>query len=304
MAVAPAPPETRTPETPVFDPRLRARRRRGAVVAGVLFLSTLLGVLVLLTLLVDVAVKGLPWLSTDFLRATPVAAEAERSGIWPAILGSLYLMLLTAAFAVPAGIGAAIWLEEYAPRGWLTRVIQININNLAGIPSVVYGILGLGVFVYMLRLGNSVVAAALTLALLVLPIIVISSQEALRAIPSGIRESAFALGAARSQVIFAHLLPLALPGILTGVILALSRAVGETAPLVLVGATLAISFGPQHLLDEFTALPMLIFLWTEEPGAAFQAVAAAAIIVLMAFLLLMNLSAILLRNYFEQHRPH
>jgi len=297
MAVA-APPEPRT-----FEPRIAARRRRGAVLAAALFASTLLGVLVLLTLLVDVAVKGLPWLSAEFLTATPVAADAERAGIWPAILGSLFLMVLTAGFAVPVGVGAAIWLEEYAPRGWLARIVQININNLAGIPSVIYGILGLGVFVYALGLGNSVVSAALTLSLLVLPIIVISSQEALRAIPGGIRESAFALGATRSQVIFSHLVPLALPGILTGVILALSRAVGETAPLVLVGASLAISFGPAHLLDEFTALPMLIFLWTEEPGADFQAVAAAAILVLMAFLLLMNLSAILLRNHFERNRP-
>jgi phosphate transport system permease protein len=273
------------------------------VLAVALFAATLLGILVLLTLLVQVLVQGLPWLTLDFLRATPVAADAARTGIWPAILGSLFLMLLTAAFAVPVGVGAAIWLEEYAYRGWLTRLIQININNLAGIPSVVYGILGLGVFVYALRLGNSVVSAALTMALLVLPIIVISSQEAIRAIPQGLRESAFALGATRSQVIFSHVLPAALPGILTGIILGLSRAVGETAPLVLVGASLAISFGPQHLLDEFTALPMLIFLWTEEPGADFQAVAAAAILVLMAFILLMNLSAILLRDYFERSRP-
>jgi phosphate transport system permease protein len=289
---------------PLFDDRLQGRKTRGVVVAGVLFTATLLGIIVLLTLLVQVLVQGLPWLTLDFLRATPVAADAARTGIWPAILGSLFLMLLTAAFAVPVGVGAAIWLEEYAYRGWLTRLIQININNLAGIPSVVYGILGLGVFVYAMRLGNSVVSAALTMALLVLPIIVISSQEAIRAIPLGLRESAFALGATRSQVIFSHVLPAALPGILTGIILGLSRAVGETAPLVLVGASLAISFGPQHLLDEFTALPMLIFLWTEEPGADFQAVAAAAILVLMAFILLMNFSAILLRDHFERSRPH
>jgi len=273
------------------------------VVAGVLFVATLLGVVVLVTLLVQVLVQGLPWLTLGFLSATPVGADAASAGIWPAILGSVFLMILTAAFAVPVGVGAAVWLEEYAYRGWLTRLIQININNLAGIPSVVYGILGLGVFVYALRLGNSIVSASLTLALLVLPIIVIASQEAIRAIPMGIRESAFALGATRSQVIFSHVLPAALPGILTGVILGLSRAVGETAPLVLVGASLAISFGPAHLLDEFTALPMLIFLWTEEPGADFQAVAAAAIIVLMAFILVMNFSAILLRDYFERSRP-
>lgn len=287
-----------------FDDRLGARKTRGIVLAGVLFAATLLGVVVLLTLLIQVLVQGLPWLTPGFLSNTPVGADAASAGIWPAILGSLFLMALTAAFAVPVGVGAAIWLEEYAYRGWLTRLIQININNLAGIPSVIYGILGLGVFVYAMGLGNSLVSASLTLALLVLPIVVIAAQEAIRAIPIGIRESAFALGATRSQVIFSHVIPAALPGILTGVILGMSRAVGETAPLVLVGASLAISFGPAHILDEFTALPMLIFLWTEEPGADFQAVAAAAIIVLMVFILAMNFSAILLRDYFERSHPH
>lgn len=286
-----------------FEPRIEERRRRGAILAGMLFVATLVGIVVLMILLVDVLVKGLPWLSAEFLSGTPVSADAERIGIRPAILGSAFLMVLTALFAVPVGVGAAIWLEEYARPGRLTDLVQINISNLAGVPSVVYGILGLGLFVYTLGLGNSIMSAALTLALLTLPVIVISAQEAIRAIPSGIRESAYALGATRSQVIFSHLVPLAMPGIMTGVILALSRAVGETAPLVLIGASLAISFGPAHILDDFTALPMLIYAWTEEPGADFQAVAAAAIIVLMAFLLLMNLSAIMLRNHFEKNRP-
>lgn len=286
-----------------FDPRIEKRRRGGVILSGVLFVSTLIGIVVLMILLVDVTVKGLPWLSMEFLTGTPVSADAERIGIRPAILGSAFLMVLTALFAVPVGVGAAIWLEEYARPGRLTDLVHVNISNLAGVPSVVYGILGLGLFVYTLQFGNSILSAALTLALLTLPVIVISSQEAIRAIPSGIRESAYALGATRSQVIFSHLLPLAMPGIMTGTILALSRAVGETAPLVLIGASLAISFGPAHILDDFTALPMLIFAWTEEPGADFRAVAAAAIIVLMAFLLLMNLSAILLRNHFEKNRP-
>lgn len=286
----------------MFRPRVGRRRAVGAVVAGVLFLCTTLGILVLAALLIDVATTGLPWLSGRFLTGFP-GATAASSGIYPAIIGSLYLMLLTGLVAVPVGVGAAIYLEEYAGRAWYTRLIQVNINNLAGIPSVVYGILGLAVFVYMLRLGNSLLAAALTLALLVLPIIVISAQEAIRAIPGGLRESAFALGATRSQVIFSHVLPLAMPGIMTGVILALSRAVGETAPLVLIGASLAIHFTPAHVLDDFTAIPMLIFSWTEEPGADFRALAAAAIIVLMAFLLIMNLSAILLRDYFEKRLP-
>jgi phosphate transport system permease protein len=281
-----------------FHPQLDKRRRYGTLIAGLLFAATMLGLLVLATLIVDVVTTGSGWLSEQFLTGYPTA-RPETSGIWPAIVGSLYLMLVVAATTVPLGVGTALYLEEYADEGGLKRMIQLNITNLAGVPSVVYGILGLGVFVYLFDMGSSLLAAGLTLSLLVLPIVVISAQEALRSIPQGVRESAFALGATRSQVIWHHLIPMALPGIMTGVILSLSRAVGETAPLVLVGASLAINFTPAHLLDDFTALPMLVFQWTEEPGASFQELAAAAIIVLMAFLLLMNLSAILLRNYFE-----
>lgn len=281
-----------------FHPQLDKRRRYGTLIAGLLFVATMLGLLVLATLIVDVVTTGSGWLSEQFLTGYPTA-RPETSGIWPAIVGSLYLMLIVAATTVPLGVGTALYLEEYADEGGLKRIIQLNITNLAGVPSVVYGILGLGVFVYLFDMGSSLLAAGLTLSLLVLPIVVISAQEALRSIPQGVRESAFALGATRSQVIWHHLIPMALPGIMTGVILSLSRAVGETAPLVLVGASLAINFTPAHLLDDFTALPMLVFQWTEEPGASFQELAAAAIIVLMAFLLLMNLSAILLRNHFE-----
>lgn len=285
----------------LFKPRIERRRRQGKVMAGVLFVSTILGLLVLATLIIDVLITGTSWLSWEFITGFP-RSTAETSGIWPAIVGSLYLMAVVAAVTVPLGVGAALYLEEYARDTWLARLVQVNINNLAGVPSVVYGILGLGVFVYFLDFGNSLLSAGLTLALLVLPIVVISSQEAIRSIPQGVRESAYALGATRSQVIWAHILPIAMPGILTGVILSLSRAVGETAPLVLVGAALAINFTPAGLLDEFTALPMLIFQWTEEPGLAFRELAAAAIIVLLAFLILTNLTAILLRNYLEQER--
>ncbi|MES3630219.1 MAG: phosphate ABC transporter permease PstA [Longimonas sp.] len=285
-------------EDNAFNPQLQKRRRYGQVITGLLFLATVFGLLVLATLIVDVVTTGAGWLSRSFISGYP-GATPEGSGIWPAIVGSLYLMGVVAGTAVPIGVGTAVYLEEYADEGLFKRVIQVNITNLAGVPSVVYGILGLGVFVYLFAMGNSLLAAGLTLSLLVLPIVVISTQEAIRSIPQGIRESAFALGATRSQMIWHHLIPIALPGILTGVILSLSRAVGETAPLVLVGAALAINFTPAHLLDDFTALPMLVFQWTEEPGAAFQELAAAAIIVLLAFLLLMNLSAILLRNYFE-----
>ena len=285
----------------LFEPRIERRRRQGKVMAGVLFVSTILGLLVLATLIIDVLITGTSWLSWDFIMGFP-RSTAATSGIWPAIVGSLYLMAIVAVVAVPLGVGAALYLEEYARDNWLARIIQVNINNLAGVPSVVYGILGLGVFVYLLGFGNSLLSAGLTLALLVLPIVVISTQEAIRSIPQGVRESAYALGATRSQVIWSHVLPIAMPGILTGVILSLSRAVGETAPLVLVGAALAINFTPAGLLDEFTAIPMLIFQWTEEPGLAFRELAAAAIIVLLAFLMLTNLTAILLRNYLEQER--
>lgn len=286
-----------------FDPRPIERRRIGQVLAVVLFFSTTFGLLVLLTLLVDVVQKGLPWLDWQFLTSYP-SRNPEEAGIKSAIVGSFWMMLLTALFSVPVGIGAAIYLEEYAPRGWFLRLVQLNIANLAGIPSVIYGILGLGLFVRFFGLGRSLLAGALTMSLLVLPIIVISTQEALRAIPQGIRESAYALGATRWQVVASHLLPIAAPGILTGVILSLSRAMGETAPLIMIGALTFIAFLPSSLLDPFTVLPIQIFNWTARPQEAFRGLAAAAILVLMVFLLLMNLSAILLRNYYERHRPH
>ncbi len=286
-----------------FDLRLERRRRLGQILAVVLFFSTLFGLLVLTSLMVDVVRKGVPWLDWQFLTSYP-SRNPEAAGIKSAIVGSFWLMLLTALFSVPLGVGAAIYLEEYAPRGWFLRLIQLNIANLAGIPSVIYGILGLGLFVRFFALGRSLLAGALTMSLLVLPIIVISTQEALRAVPQGIRESAYALGATRWQVVSSHLLPIAAPGILTGIILALSRAVGETAPLVMIGALTFIAFLPESLLDPFTVLPIQIFNWTARPQEAFRGLAAAAIIVLMVFLFLMNLSAILLRNYYERHRPH
>jgi phosphate transport system permease protein len=273
------------------------------VLRVVFFLATFFGLLVLLTLLVDIVVKGAAWLDVPFLTNFP-SRNPEEAGIKSAIVGSFWMMGLTALFAVPVGVAAAIYLEEYAGRGWLLRIIEINIANLAGIPSVLYGILGLGLFVRFMALERSILAGALTMTLLILPIIVIATQEALRAVPQGIRESAYALGATRSQVIWSHLLPISMPGIMTGVILSLSRALGETAPLIMIGALTFIAFLPESVMDPFTVLPIQIFNWTARPQADFQQLAAAAIIVLMVFLLLMNLSAILLRNYFERNRPH
>ncbi len=284
-----------------YNERLERRRRRGLMFSVLLFLATTSGLVVLVTLIVDVIVQGAQWLDWEFLTRFP-SRMPERAGIKSAIVGSLWMILLTAGISVPIGVATALYLEEYAPRGWFLKIIQININNLAGIPSVVYGILGLTLFVRFFALGRSLLAGALTMALLILPIIVISAQEALRAIPAGIRESAFALGATRRQVVWSHLLPMSAPSILTGVILALSRAIGETAPLIMIGALTFIAFLPTSALDPFTVLPIQIFNWTARPQADFQALAAAGIIILMIVLFLMNLSAILLRNYFEKYR--
>ncbi len=284
-----------------YNERLESRRRRGLIFSGLLFLATVSGLVVLMTLIVDVIVQGGQWLDWEFLTRFP-SRIPERAGIKSAIAGSLWMILLTAGISVPIGVASALYLEEYAPRGWFLKMIQININNLAGIPSVVYGILGLTLFVRFFALGRSLLAGSLTMALLILPIIVISAQEALRAIPSGIRESAFALGATRRQVIWSHLLPMSAPSIMTGVILSLSRAIGETAPLIMIGALTFIAFLPTSALDPFTVLPIQIFNWTARPQADFQGLAAAGIIILMIVLFLMNLSAILLRNYFEKYR--
>jgi phosphate transport system permease protein len=285
-----------------FNPRLSRREKTGVVASVVLFLATLFGVVVLLTLLVDVAVSGYAWISGDFLANNP-SYQPEQSGVLSAMVGSLWLIGLTALFSVPVGVASAVYLEEYATGGWFQRLIQINIANLAGVPSVVYGILGLAFFVRFAGMGNSLLAGALTMSLLILPVVIIATQEALRAVPQGMRENAYALGATRWQVIQGHLLPMAAPGILTGVILSLSRAIGETAPLIVIGALTSARFLPRGVMDNFSALPLQVFDWTSRPQSEFQGLAAAGIIVLMVVLLLLNLSAILLRNYYERYRP-
>jgi phosphate transport system permease protein len=289
------------PSNGTFNLRRARRKRLGLILAGILFLATIFGIVVLVTLLVDVAVTAAPWLDAQFVGSLPSRHPSE-AGIKSALVGSLWLMGLTALISVPLGVASALFLEEYATEGWFLRLIQVNIANLAGVPSVVYGILGLALFVRFAAWGNSLLAGALTLSLLILPIIIISTQEALRSIPTGIRESAFALGATRWQVIWSHVLPMAAPGIFTGVILALSRAIGETAPLILVGALTFVPFLPRGALDQFTALPIQIFNWTARPQDEFRGLAAAAIVVLMILLFTMNLTAILLRNYFEERR--
>jgi len=285
-----------------FKPRLALRRRVELAVAVALFIATFVGIVVLLTLIVVILQKGLPWLDWDFITGTP-SRFPEKSGFKPAIVGSLWLIALTALFAIPLGVGGAIYLEEYARKNMITRLIQVNIGTLAGIPSVLYGVLGLALFVRFLGFGRSLLSGALTMTLLILPVIIISTQEALRSIPYTLREAAFALGATRWQVIAGQLLPAAAPGIFTGLILSLSRALGETAPLLMIGALTFVTFLPESLFDPFTVMPIQIFNWTSRPQEAFRGVAAAGIIVLLVFLLLMNASAIYLRNYFERHRP-
>ena len=279
--------------------RLLLRKANGAVFMVFCFLATLVGLIMLAVLLIDVLRDGWDRLSYDFINSFP-SARPEKAGIKAALWGSIWMVGMTAVFAVPIGIGAAIYLEEYAPRHWITRVLQTNIANLAGVPSIVYGLLGLAIFVRQMELGRSLLAGSLTMALLVLPIIIIASQEAIRAVPPSYREGAFALGATRWQVVWRQVLPTALPGILTGIILALSRALGEAAPMIMIGALLFVPFTPSGPTDRFTVLPIQIFNWISRPQEAFHHAAAAGIIVLLAVLLGMNSIAIILRHRFQR----
>jgi phosphate transport system permease protein len=281
-------------EAGMFGGNLAARHRAGNLFHGVFIAATFAGVILLVVLLADIARNGLPWLSGRLFLNFP-SRFAEQAGIRAALWGTIWLIGLTALFSIPVGVGAAIYLEEYARRSWLNTVIEINIANLAGTPSIVYGILGLAMFVRWLALGRSVLAGALTMSLLILPVTIIASREALRAVPNSIRLAAFALGATRWQTIRAHVLPAALPGILTGIILALSRAIGETAPLIMIGALTFVAFTPSGPMDEFTALPIQIFNWASRPQREFYGLAAAGILVLLGVLLTMNAAAIWIR---------
>jgi phosphate transport system permease protein len=282
-----------------FRPRMKLRYGKAALFRAVFFGATLVGVLALVVLLWDVIETGGTHLNWKFVTSYPSRFPA-RAGIWAALIGSLWILAMTAAFSFPLGIATAIWLEEYAPRSWITRTIQTNIANLAAVPSIVYGILGLAVFVRWMGLGRSVLAGSLTLTLLILPVIIIAGQEAIRAVPKSIRLASYALGATRWQTVSRQVLPMAMPGILTGTILALSRAVGETAPLILIGALAFVPFVPNGPLDGFTVLPIQIFSWISRPQPEFHQIAAAGILVLLGVLLTFNLVAILLRNRFTK----
>lgn len=264
-----------------------------------LLVSVIVALVTLLVLVVDVFRDGAGSLSGEFLTRLD-SRFPGRAGVKPALVGSLWLVGLVALFAFPIGIGAAVYLEEFAPNTKLTRLIELNVANLAGVPSIVYGLLGLAVFVRFLALGRSVLAGALTLALLILPVIIVAGREALRAVPDSLRHASLAVGASDLQTLWGQTLPAALPGMLTGMILGMSRAIGETAPLITMGALTYVNFVPQHPLDRFTALPIQIFNWVSRPQTEFQHVAAAGIIVLLVLLLAMNTTAVFLRNRYEK----
>ena len=276
------------------------RRLRAAVMRWVFLAATSVGLVALGTLVWTVVDRGAPWLSWHLITDMP-SRRPERAGLNSALFGTLWVISLTALIAFPIGVGAAIFMEEYAPRNRLTRALQVNISNLAGVPSVVYGLLGLGIFVQFMNIGRVVLAGALTMALLSLPVIIIASQEAIRAVPSSLRQAAYAVGATKWQVVRHHVLPAATPAILTGTILAVSRAIGETAPVLVVGASAYIATRPSGFFDGYTVLPMQIYGWTQRSQDEFKnGLAPAGIIVLLAVLLLMNLTAIILRQKFTK----
>lgn len=265
--------------------------------------ANVLALLFLLALLFGVLSDGMTYLSADFLGSYPSRIPAK-AGILSAIVGSIFMLALTALFAIPMGIGAAIYIEEYAQESRAVRFIKLNIQNLAGVPSIVYGILGLTLFVRGMGLGRSLLAGSLTMALLILPVITIAAQEALRAVPDSFRHAGFGIGMTRWQVVRHMVLPVALPGMLTGIILALSRAIGETAPLIMIGALTFVAFLPASPLDGFTVLPIQIFNWTSRPQPEFHSLAASGIIVLLLVLLAMNAAAIGLRVYYANRLKH
>lgn len=278
-----------------WRPRLPLRRRWERAFVALCYLATGLAILALVVLVADVSRVGLPHLDWQFLTSF-ASRRAESSGVLAALVGTIYIGIITAVVAFPLGVATAIYLEEYAGSSLLKQVIQTNIGNLAGVPSVIYGLLGLAVFVRAFALERSVLAGGLTVALLVLPIVIVNAQEAIRAVPVSLRHASYALGATRWETVWHHVLPSALPGILTGTILALSRAVGEAAPIVLISSIAFIAFLPEGLFDSFTVLPIQIFIWISKPQQEFHDIAATAILVLLAVLLGMNALAIWLRE--------
>ena len=287
---------------------LIAAHKRWDIIFGVVgLLALMVGVLTFAALFIEMVIQGLPRLSWDFFTSFP-SRKPDQAGILSAWIGSILVMVVTALAAVPLGVGAAVYLEEYAPKNWMTDLIEINVTNLAGVPSIIYGLLALGLFVYQFGLGQSILTAGLTLALLILPVVIVTTREAIRSIPGAIREGAYALGATKWQTTSDHILPYARGGILTGVIIGMSRAIGETAPVITIGALTFIAFLPpapvqgefpflsfEWIMSPFTVMPIQMFNWTSRPEAAFQHNAAAAGLVLVVMTLSMNALAIYLR---------
>lgn len=284
---------------PLATGRRAERSLRSLAFQTALLVCLLVGLLTLVTLLVDVFRDGLGRIDGEFVSRLD-SRLPTRAGIKPALVGTVWLMGLVALISFPIGVGAAVYLEEFAPRNRMTTFIEVNVSNLAGVPSIVYGLLGLAVFVRFMGMGRSVLAGALTLVLLILPIIIVSAREALRAVPDSIRQGSLAVGATKLQTVSKLTLPAALPGIMTGMILGLSRAIGETAPLITLGALTYVNFVPNDPLDRFTAIPIQVFNWVSRPQSEFQQTAAAGIILLLGLLLAMNAVAIYVRNRYER----
>lgn len=285
---------------PRFEPALMRRKLTGTVFYGACLLAVGLLLLTLLTLLVDVLVRAAPWLDVQFLTSS-ASARPQRAGILPAMIGTIEVGVIVALVTFPLGVGAAIYLAEYASDSRVNRLLQANISNLAGVPSIIYGILGLALFVRTLALGPTILAAALTLSLVILPVVIIASLEALKAVPSAQREGAYALGATRWQMVRQSVLPAAAPGIMTGIILAMARAIGEAAPLILIGAFTFVTFIPNPLSGQYTVLPIQIFSWALRPQPDFQGISAAAIVVMLVLMLVLNALAIVVRARLSRH---
>jgi phosphate transport system permease protein len=279
--------------------RMKPRLVSNQIFKALFFTATMFALLVLGILLYRIFTQGIGYLDLQFLQSLP-SRKPEQAGVYTAVIGSIWLMAVVAPISLILGVGTALYLEEYAKKNAFTNLIRVNIQNLAGVPSIVFGLLGLTVFVRALALGRSVLAAGLTMSLLILPIIIVSSQEAIRSVPKELREASYAMGATKWQTIVRVVLPAAIPGILTGGILALSRAIGETAPLVVLGLPLFLAFLPKSVFDMFTVLPMQIYNWTSRPQEEFHALAAAGIIVLLALLIFMNSIAVFIRNKFQR----
>lgn len=287
---------------PPAGSRLHGPKRPAEPAFRLLLLASLMvAVAFLIVLLTYVTVEGWPRLDARLWENFPSKLRPYRAGAQSAIVGTLYVIALTAVFCVPTGVLTAIYLEEYADRNrWYNRMIELNIQNLAAVPSIVYGILGLGIIARGMGFGPSILTASLTLSLLVLPVVIIASREAIRAVPGSIRQGSLALGATQWQTIWRQVLPASVPGIATGTILALSRAIGEAAPLLLLGAVSFIAFNPAGINDAYTVLPIQIYNWIAQPEAEFRTLAAAAIVILLAILLVMNSLAIWLRNRYQK----